>query len=204
MKQNRDSIVLGVTGGIGSGKSTVSSILKEFGAFIIDADVISREVVMPGEKALLELTEAFGVDILDEWGQLKRKKLAEVVFNNKERLGIINGIVHKYVAQRIEDRVREQLLKKTGIIVIDAPIPIKTGFLDLCDRVWTVYAPQELRIERVMERNGMTMEEAVARINSQIPDEDYLSIADTVINNDGGFSQLREEVKARLNKLSEC
>lgn len=201
MRQNNNSIVLGITGGIGSGKSTVSGILKELGAFVIDADVISREVVMPGEKALEELTEEFGSDILDDWGQLRRKKLAELVFNDKKRLQILNHILHKYVAERIEDNVKEQLEKKTELIVIDAPIPIKTGFLDLCHTVWTVSASEELRIKRVMERNGMSRDEAVARINSQIPDEEYIGIADRVICNNLDYSSLKSEVLGQYEKL---
>lgn len=100
MKQNRKSIILGVTGGIGSGKSTVSSILKELGAVVIDADVISREVVEPGKLALEELTQEFGKDILDDWGQLKRKELAALVFNDENKLRVLNSIVHKYVAKK--------------------------------------------------------------------------------------------------------
>lgn len=201
MKQNSASIVLGVTGGIGSGKSTVSRILEELGAVIIDADVISKQIVKPGERALAELTEAFGQDILDESGQLKRKLLAEIVFNDKKRLQILNSILHKYVAQRIKEDVKEQLLKKACVIVIDAPIPIQTGFLDLCDKVWTVSALMETRIERVMKRNGMTREGAVSRIKSQIPDEDYIKIANTVIYNDKDVNELKEEVKHQFSML---
>lgn len=201
MKLNRDSLVLGITGGIGSGKSTVSHLLKELGAVIIDADSISRQVVMPGEKALEELTAEFGDDILDDWGELKRKLLAEIVFDDKEKLKRLNGIVHKYVAQRIKDNVKEQLAKKTRIIVIDAPIPIKIGFLDLCNQVWTVSASMELRIERVMERNGMTYNQAVSRVNSQIDDEEYISIANTVIYNNKDIFHLKDEVTRQFTKL---
>ncbi|MHB8062313.1 MAG: dephospho-CoA kinase [Ruminiclostridium sp.] len=201
MRQNRDSLVLGITGGIGSGKSTVSHILEELGAVVIDADAISIQVVMPGEKALKELTDEFGEDILNDCGQLNRKLLAEEVFNDKKRLQILNSIVHKYVANRIKDNVREQLLKKTKVIVIDAPIPIKIGFLDLCDQVWTVAASMELRIDRVMKRNGMTYEEAVSRIKSQILDEEYIKIANTVIYNDKDIFHLEEEVKSQFIKL---
>lgn len=203
MRRNKDSLVLGVTGGIGSGKSTVSHILEELGAVIIDADVISRQVVMPGEKALERLTEEFGKDILDDWGQLRRKMLADEVFTDNEKLRILNSIVHKYVAQRIKDNVEEQLSKKTGVIVIDAPIPIKVGFLDLCDQVWTVSVSMELRIERVMKRNGMTYEEAVSRINSQISDEEYIRIADTVIYNDKDIFNLKKEVKCQFTSTLE-
>lgn len=201
MKQNSESIILGVTGGIGSGKSTVSSILKELGAVVIDADVISREVVEPGKMALDELTQEFGKDILDDWGQLNRKELAARVFNDVNKLRILNSIVHKYVVQKIQQNVEEQLLKQTKIIVIDAPIPIKNGFLDLCDEVWTVFAQMEIRVERIMNRNGMTYEEAVSRIKSQISDEEYLSIANKVINNDDDVTTLRQEVESQFKKL---
>lgn len=201
MKQNSESIILGVTGGIGSGKSTVSSILKELGAVVIDADVISREVVEPGKMALDELTQEFGKDILDDWGQLNRKELAARVFNDVNKLRILNSIVHKYVVQKIQQNVEEQLLKQTKIIVIDAPIPIKNGFLDLCDEVWTVFAQMEIRVERIMNRNGMTYQEAVSRIKSQISDEEYLSIANKVINNDDDVTTLRQEVESQFKKL---
>ncbi len=201
MKQSNGSIILGITGGIGSGKSTVSSFLKEIGAAVIDADLISRQVVMPGEKALEELTEVFGNDILDDWGQLQRKKLAEIVFNNREKLEKLNGILHKYVAKRIKDNVKEQLINNTNIIVIDAPIPIKEGFLDLCHQVWTVSADKELRIRRIMQRSEMTYEEAVSRINSQLSEQEYLRVADIVIDNNRDYSHLKEQVICELNRL---
>ena len=201
MKQSNGSIILGITGGIGSGKSTVSNFLQEIGAAVIDADLISRQVVMPGEKALEELTEVFGKDILDDWGQLQRKKLAEIVFNNREKLEKLNGILHKYVAERIKDNVKEQLINNTKIIVVDAPIPIKAGFLDLCHQVWTVSADKELRIRRIMQRSEMTYEEAVSRINSQLSEQEYLKIADIVIDNNRDYSHLKEQVRRELNRL---
>lgn len=201
MKQNKDSIVLGVTGGIGSGKSTVSRILQELGAEVIDADTISRQIVMPGEQALEELLDTFGRDLLDECGQLKRKLLADIVFNNKIKLQKLNNIMHKHVGQRIKDRVSELVKQKTKIIVIDAPIPIKTGFLDLCDQVWTVSSPMELRIDRIYKRSGMPYNEAVSRIKSQITDEEYISIANTVINNDTDYLHLKEEVEHQFNNI---
>ncbi len=193
--------MLGVTGGIGSGKSTVSYFLKQMGAVIIDADTISREVVMPGEKALEELTLVFGMDILDEYGRLKRKELAGLVFNDRKRLDILNGIVHKYVSQRIKDNVKEQLIKKEKVIVVDAPIPVEEGFRDVCDRIWTITADKELRIKRIMARNGMTYDEAVARINAQLDEQEYIKIADTVIDNNYDHALLEEKVKLHLARL---
>ncbi len=201
MKQSNNSIILGITGGIGSGKSTVSGILKEKGAVIIDADLISKEVVEPGQKALEELTEAFGTDILDAGGKLNRKKLAGIVFNDSEKLQRLNSILHKYVTERIKNNVEEQLLKKTNIIVIDAPIPVKSGFIDLCQQVWTISADREVRIRRIMERNGMSYEEAVSRINSQLDEQEYIRLADTVINNNFDYSQLKREVECQLTRL---
>ena len=201
MKQSNISIVLGITGGIGSGKSTVSGILKEKGAVIIDADLISKEVVEPGQKALEELTETFGTDILDDWGQLNRKKLAGIVFSDSEKLQRLNSILHKYVTERIKNNVEEQLLNKTNIIVIDAPIPVKSGFIDLCQQVWTISADREVRIQRIMERNGMTYEEAVARINSQLDEQEYIRLADVVINNNFDYSHLEKEVEYQLTRL---
>ncbi len=201
MKQSNISIVLGITGGIGSGKSTVSGILKEKGAVIIDADLISKEVVEPGQKALEELTETFGTDILDDWGQLNRKKLAGIVFNDSEKLQRLNSILHKYVTERIKNNVEEQLINKTNIIVIDAPIPVKSGFIDLCQQVWTISADREVRIQRIMERNGMTYEEAVARINSQLDEQEYIRLADVVINNNFDYSHLEKEVEYQLSRL---
>jgi dephospho-CoA kinase len=203
MKQNRDSIVLGVTGGIGCGKSTVCKILRDLGAAIIDADVISRQIVMPGENALNELIITFGTDIVDEIGQLKRKRLAEIVFEDKDKLQKLNCIMHSHVATIIQARVKELALQKNKIIVIDAPLPIRTGFLDLCDQVWTVSAQMELRIDRIIKRSGMTYDEAVSRIKAQISEKEYISIANTVIYNNGDYVQLEEEVKNKFNSILE-
>ncbi len=203
MRQNRNSLVLGVTGGIGSGKSTVCQILSRLGAVIIDADDISRQMVMPGEKALTELSNTFGTDIIDEYGQLKRKRLAEIVFKDEGKLQNLNNIMHKHVANKIQDRVDQLVKKKSKVIVIDAPIPIKTGFLDLCDQVWTVSAPMDLRIDRIYKRNGMTYNEAVSRIKSQISEEEYISIADTVIYNNCDYFHLEEQVKHQFNSVLE-
>ena len=106
MKQNR-TLVIGVTGGIGSGKSTVSNILRSLGAGVIDADLICRQIVEPGEKALIELTETFGKDILDEYGHLNRKLLADLIFNDPQKLELPNSIMNNHVAERIEDAIAE-------------------------------------------------------------------------------------------------
>ncbi|ABN52119.1 MAG TPA: dephospho-CoA kinase [Hungateiclostridium thermocellum] len=190
---------IGVTGGIGSGKSTVSKILADLGAQIIDADVIARDVILKGHEAYQEIVDYFGSQILLPDGEIDRKKLAGEVFNNKDKLEILNGITHKHVAQIIIER--HEILKKTGkTIVIDAPIPIKHGFLDIVDEVWVVVADRETRIKRVMKRSGFSYEQVLERINAQLSDEYYCSLADVIIENGGTCEELRRIVEAHYNK----
>jgi dephospho-CoA kinase len=187
--------IIGVTGGIGSGKSTVSRILRDLGAKIVSADKIARDVVYKGEKALEELIEYFGNDIINDEGELDRKKLGTIVFDNIEKLEVLNSITHKYIVEKIVD-MAEQFRKesKSGIMVIDAPIPVEHGFIDLVDEVWVVTADIDVRIKRIIERDGITREEALNRINSQKKEGEYLGIADEVLVNNGGIEELEREV----------
>ncbi len=200
MKQNK-TLVIGVTGGIGSGKSTVSSFLEELGVPIIDADDISRNLLKPGEKALAEVVAAFGSELIDNDGLLDRKALGEIVFSDSNKLEVLNAIVHKYVAEEIDNRIKCYEAQGFLRIVVDAPLPIEHGFLDLCDIVWTVHADEEIRIQRIMKRSGMTREEAIARINSQITERQYLEIATTVIYNNETIEHLKHEVELQFNNL---
>jgi len=187
--------IIGITGGIGSGKSTVSQILRDLGAKIIDADKIAKEIVFKGGVVLKELIEFFGSQILDESGGLDRKKLGEIVFNNPEKLEVLNKITHKYIVERIfKDLEKDKKEGKWDIVVVDAPLPVKHGFMDAVDEVWVVTADKETRIKRIMERNGLTYEEALSRISSQLKDSEYLEIADVVIPNDGSIEDLEKSV----------
>ena len=164
----------------------------------MDTDVLARNLTACGGKAYNELVEHFGREILDENGEINRKKLASIAFGDMDELQALNCITHKYVAEKISDTVN--ILKNSGkwdIIVIDAPIPIEKGFLDTADEVWVVMAEREKRIKRVMDRSGYTYEEAVSRINSQLSDEDYLKIADEVLYNNGSMEEL-EQAAVRL------
>jgi len=187
--------VIGITGGIGSGKSTVSRILYDLGAKIIDADRIAREITSKTGKAYKELVESFGPEILDEKENIDRKKLSEIAFKDKQALEKLNSITHKYIAEEIKltlDRLKEE--GESDVVVIDAPIPIEQGFLDTVDEVWVVTAGQEERIKRVMERSSLTYEQVVDRINSQLKESDYLKIADEVICNNGSIEDLEQAV----------
>lgn len=197
--------IIGVTGGIGSGKSTVSSALRDLGAAVIDADVLARSVTASGGKAFDELVGYFGKEFINENGELDRVKLANIAFHDKVKLHALNCITHKYVSDKLHDTV--ELLKSSGkwdMIVIDAPIPVEKGFLDLANEVWVVIADSETRIKRIMDRSGYTYENAAGRIHSQLKDEEYLKLADEVLYNNGSMEELEQAVvKLFLQKKQE-
>lgn len=190
---------IGVTGGIGSGKSTVSKILAEMGAEIIDADVIARDITLKNQVAYQEIVDCFGAEILASDGEIDRGKLASKVFNDKHKLELLNSMTHQHVAQIIVKR-HEILKNMEKTVVIDAPIPIKHGFLDVVEEIWVVVADREIRIKRVMTRSGLTYQQALGRINAQLSDEYYCSLADVIINNNSTYEELRRIVEANFNK----
>ena len=197
--------IIGVTGGIGSGKSSVSRTLRDLGAAVVDADVLAKSVTSSAGKAFDELVDYFGADIIGENGEIDRHRLAEKAFSDKVMLHALNSITHKYVAEKLNDTV--VLLKSTGkwdVIVLDAPIPIQRGFEDLADEIWVVTADRETRIRRVMERSGYTYEEVTRRMDSQLRDDEYLKLADEVLVNDGSMEELEQAVvKLFLSKKQE-
>lgn len=187
--------IIGVTGGIGSGKSTISRILKDLGAAVIDADAVARSVTQAGGEAIKELADCFGNEIIDANGELDRAKLASAAFADDVKLRALNSITHKYISEKINETVLS--LKKLGkfdIVVIDAPIPLEKGFLDLADEVWVVVADKNARIERVMERSGFSLDDVSARMAAQIGDEEYTRLADEVLHNNGSIEELEQAV----------
>lgn len=197
--------IIGVTGGIGSGKSTVSSALRDLGAAVVDADVLARNVTASGGKAFEELVGYFGKDIVNAKGDLDREKLASIAFNDKVKLHALNCITHKHIVEKIRDTV--EILKNSGkwdMVVIDAPIPVEKGFLDLADEVWVVAADRETRIKRVMDRSGYSYNDAADRISAQLRDEEYIKMADEVLYNNGSMEELEQAVvKLFLQKKRE-
>jgi len=195
--------VIGVTGGIGAGKSMVSRILVDLGAKVVDADKIARDIVKPGEPALMELVNEFGKEILTGQGELDRQKLSQMVFGDNEKIEKLNKITHKYIVERIINLVeKEKRDKRFDIIVLDVPIPVKKGFLDIADEIWVVTADKETRIERIIKRSGFTREEAEKRIASLPGDEEYLEIADEVIENNSSLEELEKKVAKLYVKVA--
>jgi len=186
---------IGLTGGAATGKSTVSSILKRLGAEIIDVDMTAREVVEKGSPCLEKIVMHFGQDVLLADGSLNRKKLGDMVFADKAKLEKLNAIVHPVMAARVRDTIRAvEKEKSTEVLIIDAAILIEMGLHKMVDCVWLVWANRKTQIERLAARDGMSEEKAENIINSQMPMEEKIKFADTVIDNTGTTEDLEDKV----------
>lgn len=178
-------VIIGLTGGSGSGKSTVAGLLKQRGYNIIDADKISRAVVEKGKPALKEIVDEYGEGVLLENGELDRKKLGSIVFADRGELLKLNKITHKYITEIVKQQLKDS---KSDISVIDAAALKESGIIDMCDHVIAVIADKDVRVKRIMKRDGVDEKSALARINAQEPDAKYIQYADFVINNSGDES----------------
>lgn len=188
--------VLGLTGPSGSGKSAAAKILNTMGFEIVDADSIAREVVKPGSGCLSDLCSAFGKEILQQDGNLDRKKLAKIAFFDTININKLNSITHPYIIRAIEDTIKG--LKCNGIdyVVLDAPALFESGAQRLCDRVLAVAAPDEIRLNRIIKRDRLTPEEARLRLKAQPGLDFYKNQSDYVVENNGDMPELEEKVKA--------
>ena len=186
---------VGLTGGIATGKSTVVRMLTRRGARVVDHDALVHALQVPGRPVWQRIVEAFGREILDAAGRIDRKKLGAVVFGSEERRRALEGIVHPAVleeAQRERERIGRE--DERAIVLSDIPLLLEVGMQGLFDLVLLVYAPREVQIARVMKRNRMTRDEAVARLEAQMPIDEKLKRADVVIRNDGTMKELQARV----------
>ena len=189
--------IVGITGGIGSGKSEVTAYLRYLGYTVICADEVSREIAMPGEPGHAAIRETMGGRFFHSDGTLDRKKLAAYVFADEDRVKQLNTLLHPLVVARIFALARAQ----SGIVFIDAALLIQTHMHEEVDAVWVVTADKELRIPRVMRRDGCTEEDVRQRIDRQMSDHDMIAYADAVIDNSSTKQALRMQVDKMLNKL---
>lgn len=173
--------LIGLTGKTGAGKSTVSKMLEGFGAFIIDGDKVAREVLNLSPDLELKLKAAFGSDIYEN-GVLLRKELAKRAFSSHENTELLNSIFHPVINKRLFE-LSNEAFKTHSVAVVDAAAVIESGFYKSCDCLITVYAPESIRLKRIMRRDSLTKEEAMRRINAQKDDEFYFSKSDIIINN---------------------
>ncbi|MFJ9587012.1 dephospho-CoA kinase [Streptomyces acidicola] len=184
---------VGLTGGIGTGKSEVSRVLVECGAVLIDADRIAREVVAPGTPGLAAVVDAFGEDVLAPDGGLDRPRLGSIVFADAERLAALNAIVHPLVGAR--SRELEEAAPEDAVVVHDVPLLAENGLAPLYDLVVVVDASPETQLDRLVRLRGMTEQDARARMAAQATREKRLEIADIVIDNDVPLEDLRRRVR---------
>ncbi len=183
-------MIIGLTGGTGTGKTSVSRYFESAGYDVIDYDLITREVYKKGSPCLLEIAEQFGDAIFTSDGELNRRALGAIVFADKKSLEKLNSIVYKYIIEHTEDIIENSKDKK---LLLDAPTLFEAGLNKKCDRVIGVIAPKELRLERVMQRDNLERERVIDRINSQKDDDFYIKNCDYIINNNGSVSYLEAQ-----------
>lgn len=192
-------LIIGLTGGIASGKSTVSKELAHLGVAIHDADLVSRKVVAKGSEGLKEIVETFGQEYLTEDGELNRPKMAELVFNDNDARQKLNHIVHTAVrkdrAAFLEDH------KEDKVVVLDVPLLIENGLYKNVDKVWLVMVSEEEQVRRAMLRDNATEEQVRARINAQMSFSEKAKYADLIIDNSGTMEATIEFVRKELAKL---
>lgn len=194
--------VYGLTGGIGSGKSSVATMLEEYGVPVVSADELSRMVVAPGSEGLADVVEAFGPEVLDERGELDRKKMGRIVFAAPDKRKALEAILHPRIRERYEQVL--DALEKAGhpVMVYEVPLLFEKG-LHLQDEmkgVILVTASADTRIARVKARDALTTDEVLARMRAQMPEEEKRRLADYVINNDGDVDDLRREVELLISR----
>jgi dephospho-CoA kinase len=191
------TLVVGLTGGIASGKSTVSSMLKERDITVIDADVESRLAVQRGEPAYKQIAGSFGQEILLPDGEIDRQKLGSIIFHEEQKRQLLNQIVHPEVRRRMNEKKEMALKNGEKIVILDIPLLFESKLIQMVEKTLLVYVDRSIQLTRLMERNHLSKDEAEARIQSQMPLSEKLKLADKVINNNGSLS----ETKSQLDEI---
>lgn len=188
--------ILGLTGKTGAGKSTVSSLLKERGCYIIDADKAAREILFPDSPVIEKLKEVFGEDVVKYNGEVDRRLLAQRAFSSREETEKLNTITHPAIREKILDEIETAKIEEYEVCVIDAAALLESRIRNDCDSIAVVFAPMDVRLKRIIERDNMSVTDAKRRIDAQKEDEFYLRNADIIIINDG-----ETDFENELNKL---
>lgn len=193
---------IGLTGGIATGKSTVSSMLTRKGALLVDADVIAREVMLPGHPVLAEVAAYFGQDVIQADGQLDRKKLGEIIFHDEKKRQALNEITHPAIRREIRKQMTDyEAAYPDRLVVVDIPLLYESELQSLFEKVIVVYVPREIQLHRLMERDNITKERAEARLNSQMDIEQKKQLADEVIDNSGTLEKTSFQVDELWKRL---
>lgn len=195
--------VVGLTGGIASGKSTVSLLLKDKGAVIIDADEIARQIMQPDKPAWFKVINHFGHEILNEKEYIDRKKLADIVFSDKRQLEFLNSFTHPEIINEIKSQLEYYKSLQKEVVIIDAALLLEVGLDAIVDEVWVVTVDEKVQLERLMNRDkNLNKEQAMSRIRSQMPQEEKIKYADRVIDNSGSIEDTKVQVDSIWREIS--
>lgn len=194
--------VIGLTGGMGSGKSKFAGFLAELGAVVIDADRLGHEALAPGTGVWRELVAAFGKTILNPAGEVDRRRLAEIVFADNAALEKLNRITHPPILRMVQEQLEEQRRRGTKVVVVEAPLLVEAGWRSFIDEVWVVTASETTILKRLKKRGGLSENQMRARISAQVPDSERLKHADVVINNEGSPGELSATARKLWERLA--
>lgn len=193
--------VIGLTGGIGSGKSTVSRFLAELGAVIIDADKVGHEAFRPNTDTWHKVVAAFGQQILDTDGTIDREKLGRIVFSDAEARARLNQMMHPVIYRMVKAQIDQYRRQGVSVVVLEAPLLLEAGWISLVDEVWVTTAPETTILKRLKARTGLSVAEALARIRTQLPTEERIKHADLVIDTGGSLEELKIKIKKLWQEL---
>ncbi|MDO5022694.1 MAG: dephospho-CoA kinase [Eubacteriales bacterium] len=199
MKANKQPYILGLTGGIASGKSNVARVLKSFGCDVIDADEISRNITADNGIALPLIEKHFGSEVMNPDGTLNRKELANIVFSDGEKLELLNSITHPLICKIMRQTMED--LKNSPVICLEVPLLFETGWDKYCDETWVVYTSYENQLARLMKRNYLTFRDAKLRIDAQMSTEERLFRSDESIDTSFSYKYTRHRVEKLWNDL---
>ncbi|EMM1266502.1 TPA: dephospho-CoA kinase [Staphylococcus aureus] len=191
--------VIGLTGGIASGKSTVSELLSVFGFKVVDADKAAREAVKKGSKGLAQVREVFGDEAIDENGEMNRRYMGDLVFNHPEKRLELNAIIHPIVRDIMEEE-KQEYLKQGYNVIMDIPLLFENELENTVGEVWVVYTSESIQMDRLMQRNNLSLEDAKARVYSQISIDKKSRMADHVIDNLGDKLELKQNLERLLEE----
>jgi dephospho-CoA kinase len=202
VKRNDNHLLVGVTGGIASGKTVVAKMLEALGAPLIDFDVLARQVVEPGKPAFTQIVDYFGKEVLQEDGALDRKKLSRIVFRDTERRNQLEGFTHQPIYEEFLKRMSD-ITEQDAEAIIQAVVPllIEKNLQSMFDKVLVVYVPEEQQIERLVKRDGISRKEAAHMLKAQLPIDEKLAYADFVVNNEGSMEETKKQVEEVWREL---
>jgi len=191
-------LIIGITGNIGTGKSTVAAMLSELGADVVDADKIAHEVMRPSNEVYAQIVQAFGAKIVSEDGEISRPKLAAIVFSDPLALEQLEAIIHPAALATIQRRIADS---QSYVVVVEAIKLIESGLVDHCDSIWVTMCPPDDQMYRLMKMRGLSHEDALQRVQAQMPQRTKLAKADVVIDTSGSLSWTREQAKGAWRQL---